>query len=179
MRYFYDVGANIGQTFDWFLLKHLDRFHDHHVVCFEPSPRHLGALVARCERAASSFASVTVVSAAVGTPGLRRFYEKDAPLADSLDGAWRKNRATGVELAVPTISLVEYLLSHLSLRSDDSVTIKLDVEGAEREILADLLEEQTALDRVEQLFIEWHNGVDLALVARLRAHNVDLQEWPF
>ena len=47
--HFFDVGANVGQTFDDYLTKQ-PRFDGCHVWCFEPSPRHFVALCRKSRR---------------------------------------------------------------------------------------------------------------------------------
>lgn len=171
--YFYDGGANVGQTFDWHLLK--GSYARHHVVCFEPSPRNLTALAARCAALRDRFASVTLVAAALGRPGLRRLYEGPTPMGDSLVPG-RLQAPPSIEVA--TISLAEYLRAHTV--PGDTVEIKLDVEGAEAEVLADLL--AGGLDgRVRRVLVEWHGAPPerAALEAGFAAAGVPLERWAF
>lgn len=172
--YFYDGGANTGQTFDWYLLK--GNFSSHHVVCFEPSPRNLSALAVRCRAMRDRFASVRIVAAALGIPGLQPFYEGKTPMGDSLSAGRAGTDSLTIE--VPTISLAEYLRTHTE--DGDTVVLKLDVEGAEVDVLEDVL---TAgpIDRLSQVLVEWH-GTDprqAGLTARFAAAGVPLQRWPF
>lgn len=172
--YFYDGGANTGQTFEWYLLK--GDFADRHVVCFEPSPRNLSALAATCRAMRDRFASVRIVTAALGKPGLQRFYEGKTPMGDSLLEA--RAGTDGLTIDVPTISLADYLRQHTV--AGDQVTVKLDIEGAEGDVLEDVLE-RGPLDRVRQVLVEWHGSdprqADLA--ARFAAQGVPLERWPF
>lgn len=171
--YFYDGGANIGQTFNWHLLK--GSFADRHVVCFEPSPRNLSALAATCRAMRTKFASVRIVTAALGIPGVRTFYEGKTPMGDSLLSARAGIDGLAVEVAV--ISLAEYLRTHT--KTGDQVIVKLDIEGAEGDVLMDLLH-AAPLDRVEQLLVEWH-GADprqVDIEARFTALGLPLERWP-
>jgi len=172
--YFYDGGANVGQTFEWHLLK--GQFARHHVVCFEPSPRNLTALATTCRAMQDRFASVRIVAAALGVPGLRRFYEGPTSMGDSLLDA--RARVDGLAIEVPTISLATYLRTHTE--AGDDVVLKLDIEGAEADVLEDVLD-SGPLDRIRQVLVEWH-GADprrLTIEARFAAAGVPLERWPF
>ena len=173
-QYFYDCGANTGQTFEWFLLK--GQFAQHHVVCFEPSPRNLSALAKTCRAMSPLFSSVTIVPAAVGRPGLQRFYEGKTPMGDSLLEA--RAGLDSITIEVPTLSLAEYLRTHTT--PDDDVLIKLDVEGAEADVLEDLLD-AGPMERVSRILVEWH-GSDprqSILTNRCTAAGRPLERWPF
>jgi len=152
--YFYDGGANTGQTFEWHLCP--GDFARYHVVCFEPSPQNLSALAATCRRMRPQFASLRIVPAALGQPGLQTFYEGRTPMGDSL--LPERSGPMQYEIEVPTISLADYLRTHTA--PGDDVIVKLDIEGAEADVLTDLLE-AGPLDRVRQLLVEWH-GSDTA-----------------
>jgi FkbM family methyltransferase len=172
--YFYDGGANTGQTFEWYLLK--GNFASHHVVCFEPSPRNLSALAETCRAMRDKFASVRIVPAALGAPGLQSFYEGKTPMGDSLLASRAGKGSLAVE--VPTISLADYLRTHTV--DGDTVILKLDVEGAEGDVLEDVLT-TGPLDRLKQILVEWH-GTDprqAGLTASFEAAGVPLERWPF
>ncbi len=174
MKYFYDCGANIGQTFQWFLVP--GDFSQFHVVCFEPSPRNLTHLAMTCRSMVGQFASVCVVPAALGRPGLQRFYEGKTPMGDSLLAA--RAGADSLTIEAPTISLAEYMDTHTT--ADDDVVIKLDVEGAEADVLEDLIDDGPVA-RVRRLLVEWH-GTDprqAVLTDRYAAVGITLERWPF
>ena len=77
MNYFFDIGANIGQTFDWFLAK-TNEYDGWTVWCFEPSPRYMAGLICTAARFRSRYRIAFAVS---GADGLAGFYEKLDPLA--------------------------------------------------------------------------------------------------
>lgn len=173
-QYFYDCGANTGQTFEWFLLP--GQFAQYHVVCFEPSPRNLSALAATCRAMRDRFASVRLVPAAVGRPGLQRFYEGKTPMGDSLLEGRAGRESLAIE--VPTLSLSDYLKTHTTL--DDEIILKLDVEGAEVDVLSDVLE-AGLFHRIKQILVEWH-GTDPQqdrLAAAFSEAGLPLERWPF
>lgn len=180
-RHFYDVGANVGQTFDNYLLP--GAFRKHEVFCFEPSPRHLTALRAKAEAVCPQFRGVAIVPAAVGlAPGFARLYEKRTLLSDSLAFGWRENIRTDVSVVVPVIRLSDFILEH---SPEAAVDLKVDTEGAEYGILTDLLQNLLALKRIASLQVEWHE-VDgqgreqrEALTARFATHGIEVQRWPF
>lgn len=185
MRHFYDVGANIGQTFTNYLLP--GAFRDCWITCFECSPRHLSALCAEAEKVRSRFAGITVVPSVVGAvgdePGFSRVYEKTTPLSDSVHPGRRVNRETGVMIEAPIISLSAFMLCHLA--PSDTVEVKLDVEGSEYDVLEDLLQAPEALSRITSLHVEWHDVDDSsslkakALTHRLSLVGIPVQRWPF
>ena len=172
--YFYDGGANTGQTFEWYLLK--GSFADHHVVCFEPSPRNLSALAVTCRAMERRFQSVRLVPAALGLPGLRPFYEGKTPMGDSLLAG--RAGANSLTIETQTISLATYLHTHTV--DGDEVFLKLDIEGAEGDVLTDLLD-NGPLDRIRRVLVEWH-GADPRrpeIEARFTAAGVPIERWPF
>jgi FkbM family methyltransferase len=119
----FDVGANIGEKSEA-LLEAGGR-----VVAFEPNPRVLPELRARCSR----FDSWEEVAAAVGsTPGIARLYDRSWPGLSGLHEDWGGGPPTAVRF-VPVVTL------------DAAIEIfgvpfycKIDVEGWEREVLEGL-----------------------------------------
>ena len=122
-----DVGAHIGIFAKWCI--------EHgagNVVCVEPDPENLAKLCqnTRCAR------NVSVVRAAAG--GIAR-NRSDSRFTRAANGdswrsgltryAGRKLRKTGTALRVPTVCMAELLDTHTPH------TVKLDIEGAEMEIL--------------------------------------------
>jgi FkbM family methyltransferase len=180
VKYFFDVGANVGQTFPDYLMKH-PAWRDYHVVCIEPSPRHWPKLLDAADRYAQHFQGVTVITAAISgnRPGLVPFYQKTQPLADSLDQTFRTNLSAGYELLVPTLGLMQTVLS-VAKEHGDEVVIKLDVEGAEYGILSDLLPCVTS-SLIKRIFVEWHDPATVNYEKALRAdyarRGVPLEEW--
>lgn len=175
VKQFVDVGANTGQTFDLFLLPHLEQYADYHVVCVEPSPRHLAALLTRVAQVQSKFASVTVLPFALGAQyNIAPFYEKNGPLADSLVESWRAN-LNQHRLSVAVVPIVPLL-------TGDCITIKIDAEGAEYEILSNLYE-YGPLQCVERLMVEWHDVPGAEARAyweqKFAAGGRPIEEWPF
>lgn len=186
MKYFYDIGANQGQTFDWYLLK--GNFKDCHVVCFEPSPRHVPVLLKRLrETLVGKFAGLTVVPVALSnSTGLAPFFQKTTHLSDSLFfehvNKHVKNIPPGVTTEVCVMKLTDYVRSHT--KDGDDVLLKIDAEGAEFDILEDLLSAPDVMARVKKLLVEWHffkrTKADAQdLTRRLAAHGLTVEIWKF
>lgn len=82
---------------------------------------------------------------------------------------------------VDTVDLSKWLADNT--RPSDYVILKLDVEGAEYDILEKMLRDGT-LDRLAYLFVEWHwNKVGIpwerhgTVVRALRRRHVPVMEW--
>lgn len=85
---------------------------------------------------------------------------------------------------VPCIDLSKFLELHTS--EDDFIVMKLDVEGAEYDILDKMLEEMT-LHRISHLFVEFHAKYftnleemqqrEFNLVQKIRAEGINLHHW--
>lgn len=180
MKYFFDVGANVGQTFPEFLLKH-PTWRAYHIVCIEPSPRHLPALMETAKRYRNAFQGITIVPVAVWgeEPRLVPFYQKTQPLADSLDREFRTNIDAGYDLLVPARRL-DYVISMIAKDRDDTAVVKLDIEGAEYGVLQDMKSTITSA-KVRRMFVEWHDPSRKQEEIELREHfatrGVPLEEW--
>ena len=85
---------------------------------------------------------------------------------------------------VPCIDLSKFLELHSS--EDDFIVMKLDVEGAEYDILDKMLEDMT-LHRISHLFVEFHAKYftnleemqqrELNLVNRIKNEGINLHHW--
>ena len=85
---------------------------------------------------------------------------------------------------VPCIDLSKFVELHTS--EDDFIVMKLDVEGAEYDILDKMLEEMT-LHRISHLFVEFHAKYftnleemqqrEFNLVQKIRAEGINLHHW--
>jgi FkbM family methyltransferase len=85
---------------------------------------------------------------------------------------------------VPCIDLSKFV--ELNTSEDDFIVMKLDVEGAEYDILDKMLEEMT-LHRISHLFVEFHAKYftnleemqqrEFNLVQKIRAEGINLHHW--
>ncbi len=158
-KHFFDIGANIGQTFDDFLCKR-DEFDGATVWCFEPSPRHVIALLEKTKRLQQRFRINVCPFAVAGFQSVRRFWLKDDPRGDSLfEHVWsdhdQRNIETDNAVFVSCVPITEFILQHTT--PVDEITLKLDAEGAEYEILTALLGSAECLVRVKRILVEWHS----------------------
>lgn len=188
-RFFFDVGANVGQTFDWHLCITPD-YDGWSIFCFEPSTRHIGPLRRKAKEMAARY-DVTVCPFAFGNPARTQIlFEKQDPEGDSLfpetyvNGKVR-NRTTSYRVAVAVLKLSRFIYDHT--KQGAHIEIKLDAEGAEYEIVEDLLEHPDVLRRIWQMHIEWHrfsvDGVadrarEIHLMESLSNAGVPVKIWP-
>lgn len=129
----YDLGANIGVVSIW-----LARFvgPTGRVIAFEPDPRNLECLKKNID--SSGLSNVTIVEAAVGgSSGTASFFSEG-----SIGSAFQNTRAEsmvpstlGEEIQVPTISL-----ANAFNKFGVPGWIKIDIEGAELEVLQSSLD---------------------------------------
>jgi FkbM family methyltransferase len=157
VKHFFDVGANVGQTFDDYLIPRAADFADHVIWCFEPSPRHLPALM---EKAHSSVFNVRICPFGLGgRTSAPVFFQKDDPRGDSFSPHLASDHVTanlllGYTLHGAVFAAGEFILAHTA--PDDRITLKLDCEGSEYALLQALLLERDALARIENILVEWH-----------------------
>ena len=155
MKHFFDIGANVGQTFDY--LETLDRdFSDYKFWLFEPSPRHLSGLIKKCE---SVKYDVTVCPFGVGGATQHKiFFEKDDVLGDSFHD-WHAsdhepaNRTDTYRVVSSIIGIQEAIAKFTDF--DDDIILDIDAEGSEHEILPALMN-STVFWRVREIWVEWH-----------------------
>lgn len=134
-----DGGANIGLSILYF--KQL--YPASHIVAFEPDPQLFSLLRSNVHRISAT--EVELVNAAL--------WMENGNLPFMVEGA-DGGRIAGVQdtatLSVPTVRLREYLGDRVDL-------LKLDIEGAETEVLLDCGE---ALHQVDRLYVEYHSFTD-------------------
>ncbi len=158
MKHFFDVGANIGQTFRDYLNPHPE-FDGWDVWCFEPSPRHLGELMGTAKEQSDRYSIHICPFGLGGSTCVRSFHTKDDPRGDSFEESLTsdhetKNVCDGFLLHVPAVNAGPFILDHTGF--DDEIVLKLDCEGSEYGLLAALLYEPNAMNRIRQIFVEWH-----------------------
>jgi FkbM family methyltransferase len=138
VRVIVDIGSHIGTSIVFFRLHHPEA----RIYGFEPDPRSFATLRANV----GELPGVTIDQRAVsGASGAATFYSSENSLASSLMTDAGARRA----VAVDTVSLDD-LMDDLGLDRID--LLKLDVEGAEYEVLA----RTTRLDSVRAIAGELH-----------------------
>ncbi|WP_083527605.1 FkbM family methyltransferase [Curtobacterium ammoniigenes] len=136
-----DGGANVGMASLWWLA----RWPNARIVAFEPDPSIFSILGFNLRHHPSD--RVELRRAALSTERLGGRFVPDGADGGRLTAS-SVNRGSA-ELSVPTQSLQELLrnLEHVDL-------LKLDIEGAETDVLQ---ESASELARVERLFVEYHS----------------------
>lgn len=156
-RHFLDVGANVGQTFTDFLNPRPE-YDGWSVWCFEPSPRHLPALMEAAYYQSDRYEVHVCPFGMRDDYSIERFFQKDDARGDSFEDELTSDHAT-------TTIETKYLLHALSVgpktfieqntATDDEVVLKLDCEGSEYWILSSLID-SPILDRISSIYVEWH-----------------------
>lgn len=187
-HHFFDVGANIGQTFTDFLTK-TDRFDGWDVWCFEPSPRHLPELMATAAAQESRFWVHVCPFGIRGESGTLAFHQKDDPQGDSFEPYLAsdhetQNLRTGYELRVFSAGIVDAIDALTD--PGDSIILKLDCEGSEFSILEKLLKFPSALARLAEIHVEFHHikeggseDESNKLLRAYAARGIELKRWMF
>lgn len=141
-----DGGSNIGMSVLFF--KSL--YPSARVLAFEPAQPAHELLVRNVE--ANGLRDVEVHRAALGREDgdVPFFEDRDDPATFRM--STRSERLPGTASAVPQRRLSQLL-------SDDVDLLKLDVEGSEDDVLAELVDSQ-AVSRVRQLVVEYHHQLD-------------------
>jgi FkbM family methyltransferase len=162
-----DGGSNIGMSVLFFKALYPDA----RVIAFEPAAPAHRLLVTNVE--ANRLADVEVQRAALGREnGAVAFYE-DTEDPATFRMSTRRERIPGGETTVEQRRLSEFLDGEVDF-------VKLDIEGAEDDVLDDLVE-SGALARVEQLVVEYHHQLDPerdfldSFLERLRSHGFAYQ----
>lgn len=141
-----DCGANSGFATAFFKLLHPDA----QITAFEPSPSSCELL--RRNVADNHFENVEIVEAACGgSDGTLDFVVSERlSLISSTDPA----RGVGRTVNVSVVPLSRWVGQRVDL-------LKLDVEGSEHEVLAELIESR-AICRIDRLAIEYHHRMGTA-----------------
>lgn len=154
MNHFIDGGANIGQTFD-FLIK-TNQYDGWKIWCFEPSPRHFNELIKKASQYNTRYQIVICPFGLADKTEFVNFYEKINAEGDSFINSWNRNISTsGYGIMSAQIDIVKFVCDIIP--NNDKVTIKLDVEGYEYNILERILQSKQALEKINDIMVEWHN----------------------
>jgi FkbM family methyltransferase len=162
-----DGGSNIGMSVLFFKALYPNA----RVLAFEPAERAHGLLVRNVE--VNGLRDVDVRHAALGSEsGSVPFFEDpDDPATFRM--STRSERIPGTSTSVEQLRLSDALTGPVDL-------LKLDIEGAEDSVLADLAD-SGAISRIEQLVVEYHHHLDPqrdflgAFLERLREHGFAYQ----
>lgn len=167
-KVFIDLGAFTGDTIasakEWY--PGFDKYY-----AFEPLPEHFLKL----QEAYGACPEVELINAAADkSDGHATLFRGDSVGQSGGSLCQKSNCLTEGALDVRTLGLSGFVLEKFS--PGDHVVLKCDIEGKEYEVLHDLIS-TGAIDRIDELFCEWHYdrvGVPKAehdrLVALLNEH---------
>lgn len=187
MKHFFDIGANIGQVFGGYLNGKRE-YDGAHVWCFEPSPRHWPKLTAAAARNASRY-DITLCPCAIGAPGFHAFFQSQSGEGDTRHRSLRTHNNTPMRDLVAPYSMrvasltIEAVIMEVT-SPGDNVTVKLDCEGCEYDILRGLLNAPEALSRCTRFLVEFHIMADRdwaedkhAITKIYAEHGITLEPW--
>jgi FkbM family methyltransferase len=191
MNHFFDIGANVGQTFDDYLIKTPD-YDGWTIWCFEPSPRHLSQLRCKCEgMAVSGRWKIKLCPFGVSdVSGTFKLYEKEDPRGDSVfpqhtvNGRNITDAEYKVEVMATCIGIVTLLYD---INPGDEIVIKIDAEGSEypivKRIIHALRDFSEPIPKITRMLIEWHgvpDGGDSRLLSQdLEKLGIKVEGWSF
>jgi len=187
-NHFFDVGANIGQTFSDYLNK-TNNFDGWDVWCFEPSPRHLPELMQEVQKWSSRYKIHVCPFGIRGDSGTLTFHQKDDPRGDSFQPYLASdhetlNLTTGYDLRVFAAGIIDSIDALTDPK--DRIVLKLDCEGSEFSILLKLLKDPIILPRVVEIFVEFHHiergGSHVerdAIIKSYAARGIVLHQWMY
>ena len=148
-KIFIDCGANNGCSIDLFLKKY-PKSNEFEIHSFEPNPKF-----------SKSFdkygGNVTLHKNVVFTQNVTiDFY-----LGRDLSSSIRKDKITGINyknvpIKVDAIDLSEFIKNNFNIQ--DYIVLKMDIEGAEYDVLPHLINEGIFDGWVDEIFGEWHLG---------------------
>ena len=169
-KIFIDCGANLGQSIDNFI-NHWPDWQDYTILSFEANPN----LASEFDRF-KSIENIKFENSAVWIyDGSLDFYlSTDSNVGSSII----KNKITGRLDSTPKqVKCVDLDRIIRQFSVDDYIILKIDVEGAEYELLEHLLSKNT-FEFVNELFIEFHTKKvhktaqdDEMLLARLKEYS--------
>ncbi|TLV01580.1 FkbM family methyltransferase [Dyadobacter luticola] len=146
----FDCGANVGMSILYF--KKL--FPDAQITAFEAEPRIAALLKSNLQE--NNIADVEIVDKAVWTDENGIWFGSEDADSSSIYSVAEKKK-------IPSVRLKDYLLreTHIDF-------LKIDIEGAENDVLTDC---KYALGHVQNLFVEFHSYIghiqDLANVVKI------------
>jgi FkbM family methyltransferase len=175
-KYFIDCGAHCGES----ILTAKQRFGlDTHVISFEPIPFFANQLM----EIYKDEPTVQILNAAVWINNdIKKFYVSyQYTDASSLVIDGRTDTSTFID--VPCFDLSEWIKETFS--KDDHIILKLDIEGAEYEVLNKMINDNT-ICMIKELWGEWHDRkldnpkeIEFAnsIYSVLREKNITLNTW--
>lgn len=145
-----DCGANIGQSYEWFM-KNREDSDEYEVHCFEPVPSFKHHFENK---------NLTFHSDAVWVEdGIIDFYDKTTEpigrLSSTLYKHKRDNAGQGTRTTVSCIDFSKFIKDNFEL--SDYLIVKMDIEGAEYNVIEEMLESKT-FEYIDEFYVEFHGG---------------------
>ena len=141
-----DCGANLGMSILFF--KRL--YPGCRVLAFEPDPGIFSLLQRNVEL--NGFEGVVLVNKALSNKeGVVQFYSDPGGPGTGL-GSLVSKRSSSLSIDVPSVRLSDYIDEPVDL-------LKIDVEGAEPQVIAELVESDK-IGYIRQMAIEYHHHID-------------------
>ena len=139
-----DIGANIGDSPVYFVLKGAER-----VIAIEPFPYTYRLLKNNITINGASEKVTTLNVAIGGKTGMMNI----SPFLTNTVGTLATNTHDGVQIKTLTVN---DLLEDLNLNLND-IILKMDCEGCEYEVLPTI--SKSNFNKINEIFIEYHNGL--------------------
>jgi FkbM family methyltransferase len=174
---FLDCGAHMGESVAMFLRKvaFAEKYEIHSFEC-NPSS------IAFFNSIHGSKTNVTLHKKAVWTNNAGiNFYLGSSPGCSVIKSEKSGNLDKENPIFVQSISLSDFIKENFDI--DDNIVLKIDIEGAEYDVLPDLIQ-TGAIKYIKNLFGEWHQAkIDLPieshdkLVENLKSNGLRMREW--
>lgn len=180
-KMFIDAGAHSGESISLYLDKN-PQLKGCNVYLFEPNPQYAQELK---ELEGNKTYNIIYKPEAVWTKNeeLSFFIAEDqwGDLGSTLLPEKREKLDLQHPLEVKAIDFAEFLQSNCT--SQDYVIVKLDIEGAEYQVIDHLIK-TNSIRLIDEILVEWHDmfypGIDhFAVRYRLNAQDVAIYQWEY
>ena len=164
-----DAGSNIGVATLFFKM----HYPAAKIICFEPDPNAFAVL--KFNIAANQLKDVTVINAALSkTEGFVDFYgqihgKNPDARGNSIIDAWGEQRTINQKIRVRSLKLSSYIHSAIDF-------LKLDIEGAEEQVLQEL---GSKLKLIKAMSIEFHHAEKIQPINDLDRIKLRLSQFGF
>lgn len=159
---FIDCGSNVGQGFNFFKKFFTPKYFDY--VMFEPNPHCFEHLIT-IEKSLKKTHNIKILKKAIGKKNqIMRFYglhkEEGGQLSQGGSTVSSHNSRfykTDLQksILVKSISFAKFITSQY--KEYKTIVIKMDIEGAEYEVLNDLIEKKI-LNQIDIMYVEFHSS---------------------
>lgn len=158
-----DLGANVGE-YTRLLARRADK-----VISFEPDPWSFSQL----KKATADLSNVELINAAVGTKtgSVMLFRHKDfgeEKLINSQSSSVLKQKQNVSTADAIEVEQIDFLAFLRTLEGDVGI-LKVDIEGAEVELLEALFKDDALLSKIHYIFVETHERIIPEHVERVAA----------